>query len=169
MTSGHLWGYARSWPAAVDPVLWIPRSAEGANVNQLEKVSDPLTRPAPLATLSRAQCAALGAPAGTAGHQRWVTLQLQDSTGQGILRSGVTAADTLTPPPNNPFGMGTSIGSYRTDSSAKWPDQYFVCTTACPGSTAKVTVGQSWTANSMKMGHVNSIVYSCSSITIDGH
>jgi hypothetical protein len=121
------------------------------------------------ATLSQAQCAALGAPAGSAGYVRWVTLQLQDSAGQGILRSGVTVADTITTPPNNAFGMGTATGSFATDSSGEWPDEYYVCTTACPGSTATVTGSQSWTANSMQMGHVNSVVYSCTSITIDGH
>ena len=120
-------------------------------------------------SLSQAQCTALGAPAGSAGYQRLVTLQLQDNRPAGIYVSGVTVADTLTPPPGNAFGMGTATGSTPTDSSGEWPDQYYVCTTACPGSGAQVVVPQSWTANNMQMGHVNSIVYKCTSITIDGN
>ncbi len=120
-------------------------------------------------TLSQSACAALGAPAGTAGYERWVLLQLQDSAGQGIPVPSIIMSDTITPPPGNALGMQTSTGFGSTDSSGEWLDHYYVCSTACPGSNAHVTASQSWSADSTNLGHVNTIVYSCTSITIDGH
>jgi mannose-6-phosphate isomerase len=122
-------------------------------------------------------------PAGeTAKTEAWVVLEagpksriyagLKPGTTADDLRRALTnggVADTISLPPNNALGLGTATGSTTTDGSGKWPDHYYVCSTACPGSSGTVDASQSWTANSMSMEHVNSIVYSCTSITIDGH
>jgi len=121
--------------------------------------------------LTQAQCAQLGAPAGSAGYQRWVTLQLQDSAGNPIQIAGIAVADHLTAPVPNALGLpatGTT-GSTNTNASGQWPDQFYTCSTACPASNGTVNVSQSWTANGKPMANVNSIVYSCSSITINGN
>jgi hypothetical protein len=122
------------------------------------------------AALTQAQCASLGGPAGSAGYERWVTLELRDSAGQSIQRSGVTVADQLTPSTPNALGIGSgTTGSAGTDSAGRWPDHYYVCSTACPASTGQSNVNQSWTANATQLGHVNLVIYKCNSITVDGY
>jgi hypothetical protein len=121
-------------------------------------------------TLTQAQCASLGGPPGSAGYERWVTLELRDSAGQVIQRSGVTVADQLTPSTPNDLGIGSgTTGSTGTDSAGRWPDHYYVCSTACPASSGQSNVNQSWTANATQLGHVNLAIYKCNSITVDGH
>jgi len=121
-------------------------------------------------TLSQAQCSTLGGPPGSAGYQRWVTLELRDSASQAIQRSGVTVDDQLTPSTPNDLGIGSgTTGSTGTDSAGRWPDHFYVCSTVCPGSTGQSNVNQSWTANGTGLGHVNVVIYKCNSITVDGH
>ena len=113
--------------------------------------------------------ASVGLP-GRLGYERWVTLELRDSAGQAIQRSGVAVADQLTPSTPNALGIGSgTTGSAGTDSAGRWPDHYYVCSTACPASTGQSNVNQSWTANATQLGHVNLVIYKCNSITVDGY
>jgi len=76
-------------------------------------------------------------------------------------------SDVLTVGTSNALGVsGTQTGSYPTDET--WPDEYFVCSPACPGSTGQADAGQTWTWNALPLLHVNYVVYKCGSITIDG-
>ena len=109
-------------------------------------------------------------PTGQQGWSRMVTDQLQFANGAGYLHAGIVVADTLTIGSTNQIGLPPGVyqtGSYPTDSNGSWPDSYFVCTKSCPvpGYTNAL---QTWTYNSLPLGHANSIVYKCTSITIDG-
>jgi hypothetical protein len=101
---------------------------------------------------------------------RNVTNQLQDQFGGAYLHTGLTMADTITYPVNNAFGInGTQTGSYSTGSNSTFPDTSYVCTTACPGSSAEVDAQQSWTYNGNGLTHANRVVYKCTSIAVDGN
>jgi hypothetical protein len=64
-----------------------------------------------------------------------------------------------------------STGTTTTNAQGLFSDTFFLCSTACPGSKAKVTATQtisdSLNAHNYTLTN-NSIVYSCSSITING-
>jgi hypothetical protein len=108
-------------------------------------------------------------PTGMNGWSRTVTNQLQTSTGTAIAQSGITMADSIhIGTPNDLGASDTNTGSHPTDASGNFPDTYFVCSTACPGSgTTNAT--QSWTYSGNALSHSNAVVYKCSSITVDGH
>lgn len=110
-------------------------------------------------------------PAGVQEHgwSQSVTNQVQTSTGTPIPYAGLTMADTLTVVVPNTLGVsGTVQRSTVTDSNGDFPDTYFVCSTACPGNGTASAL-QSWTYNGVNLQHINSIHYSCTDITIDGH
>ena len=108
-------------------------------------------------------------PTGMAGWSRKVTNQLQDQLGHAVAFSGISMADTLTTGSPNDLGLtGTVTGSDTTDSSGDWPDSYFACSKACPGSTGQTDSLQSWTYNGLGLPHVNQVVYKCSSASVDG-
>ena len=108
--------------------------------------------------------------AGMAGWTRNVTLQLQSQASQPITIAGLTMADTINIVQPNPLGVTKAqTGSYPTNSSGEWPDTYYVCSTACPGSTGEADEAQFWTYDGIALPEYNSIVLKCGSITIDGH
>jgi hypothetical protein len=126
------------------------------------------TQVEPISTTSQgyANCSVQGQN----GWVRNVTNQLQDQFGGAYLHTGLTMADTITYPVNNAFGInGTQTGSYSTGSNSTSPDTYYVCTTACPGSSAEVDAQQSWTYNGNGLTHANLVVYKCTSIAVDGN
>ena len=118
----------------------------------------------PISTASQgqAQCTQ-----GYAGWVRNVTNQVQYQSGAAFGYSGLTAADNLSPGSTNQLGMQTQTGSYKTTGDGSFPDTYYVCSTACP-STKQTDALQNWNVNGVPLPHVNGIVYTCSSITIDG-
>jgi hypothetical protein len=59
--------------------------------------------------------------------------------------------------------------SPQTASDGSFYDSYSVCSTACPGSTGETDALQYWTVNGYPLPHVDSVVYKCTSITIDGY
>ena len=131
----------------------------------------------PIATAAQGQdgtnglpsCAALGGPAGSRGWVKNVTNQVQYSNGAPVAVSGITVADTLTVATPNGLGMsGTQTGSFPTTGDGSFPDTYYGCSTACFGSSATASASQVWRWNGIGLPHTNGIVYSCSSITIDG-
>jgi len=114
-------------------------------------------------------CATLGGPTGSRGWVRNVTNQLQYQDGSAVMQSGITMADTITISTPNGLGLsGTSTGSFPTTGDGSFPDTYFDCSKLCFGSSSTASAVQSWTWNGTGLFHTNGLVYSCSSITIDG-
>ena len=106
--------------------------------------------------------------AGQAGWSRSVTLQLRDQWGDAYAVGGITMADTIQIGSPNQLGIqNTQTGSFSTDGNGRWPDTYFVCSTACP-SSGQSSALQFWTFGGVNLPHVNAVVYKCASITIDG-
>ena len=101
------------------------------------------------------------------GWLRIVTNQLQDQFGRPYAHAGIVMSDTLTFGTNQ-LGLAPSTGSAPTDANGTWPDTYTVCTTLCPSSGQSVAT-QSWTYNGTPLPHSNTVVYECTSITIDGY
>src|SRR5260370_14630244 len=118
-----------------------------------------------------------GAASCSAGFQGWarvVSNELVDQTNQTplgvIAQAGVAMADTITvTTPNDPGIRGTQTGTQTTDANGAWVDSYFVCSSVCPGSTGSTHATQTWTGNGVNLAHANAIVYTCSSITLDGN
>jgi hypothetical protein len=104
---------------------------------------------------------------GCSGWSRWVIMQLVDQTGAPFKRAGLNMADAIYPATPNQLGMQTRTGSYATDYRGQWLDQYFVCSTGCPGS-GETDALQFWTRDGVALWHVNGVVYKCTSITVDG-
>jgi hypothetical protein len=104
---------------------------------------------------------------GGQGWYRTVTNQLQDQFGQPYAHAGIAMADTITFGTNQ-LGLSPITGSANTDTNGTWADFYSVCSSACPSSGQSVAA-QNWTYNGIPLAHVNSVVYKCSSITIDGY
>jgi hypothetical protein len=122
------------------------------------------TRVEPIATVSQG---AASCPTNQHGWNRNVTNQLQDQFGGGYRHSGIQMADTISIGSTNQLGItGTRTGSAFTDSNGSWPDTYFVCSPACP-SSGETIAGQSWTYNGTGLPHTNTVVYKCTSITVD--
>jgi hypothetical protein len=100
------------------------------------------------------------------GWNRIVTNQLQDQFGRGYLHAGILMADNITFGTNQ-LGLSPETGSASTDSNGSWGDFYADCTSACP-SSGYSNAQQTWTYNGTPLAHANTVVYKCTSITIDG-
>jgi len=97
---------------------------------------------------------------GSAGHRREVRMEVRDQTGLPIRKSGILMADVIQIASPNDLGIvGAQTDADYTDSSGRWPDLYYVCSTACPGSTGQTKAFQYWRANGVPLPHVNVIVY----------
>lgn len=101
------------------------------------------------------------------GWERNVTNQLRHIDGSPYAVSGITVADSLAIGRNDLGIHYTQTGSFTTTGDGSFPDTYYVCSTGCPG-TGESDAQQSWTANGFLLPHINTVVYKCSSITIDG-
>lgn len=101
------------------------------------------------------------------GYLRAVNNQVQYFGGAGYPYS-VTAADLITVGSRHDLGTGTSTSIAQTASDGSFYDGYSICSTACPGSTGETDALQYWTVNGLPLFHVDSVVYKCTSITIDG-
>ena len=105
--------------------------------------------------------------AGGQGWYRTVTNQLQDQFGSPYAHAGILMTDSITFSTNQ-LGLSPVTGSASTDANGTWADFYSVCSSLCPSSGQSVAA-QNWTYNGIPLAHVNSVVYKCSSITIDGY
>jgi hypothetical protein len=107
---------------------------------------------------------------GQTGWQRNVTNQLQYANGSPYAHAGITTADNLSIGSRNDLRVTSfQSGSAVTTGDGSWSDYYYVCSAACPASTGETDALQNWTANGVPLGHVNLVIYKCSSISIDGH
>ena len=124
------------------------------------------TKVIPIATQSQGTVLC-GVNLSRSGWQRIVTNQLQDQFGQAYAHAGINMADMLSFGSTNQLGLSPVTGSSLTSSNGTWSDLYSDCTTACPSSGESDAL-QSWTYNSIPLPHVDSVIYKCTSVTIDG-
>lgn len=104
-----------------------------------------------------------------AGWSRTVYLQLYNQVGQPLRIPLIDMADSIQVGTRNDLGVvNTAPSHHNTDNWGQWPDTYLVCSTACPGS-GETDALQTWTANSIPLGHANVVIYKCGSITVDGN
>jgi hypothetical protein len=101
------------------------------------------------------------------GYLRAVNNQVQYIDGSAYAHS-VEADDTVSPGSRQDLGGGTSTGSAQTAADGTFYDGYSVCSPACPGSTGETDAIQTWLVNGVPLPHANSLIYKCTSITIDG-
>jgi hypothetical protein len=108
----------------------------------------------------------------TSGRSGWVrntTNQVQYLGGQPYAVSGLTVSDGITLGSRNDLGITSSqTGHTPTTGDGSFPDTYFVCSTACPGSSGESDAIQNWVVGGIPLFHTNGLVYKCSSIKIDG-
>ena len=108
-------------------------------------------------------------PIGQHGWSRNVTNQVEYVNGSAYKVAGVNMADSVSVGTRNDFGIiSVQTGTASTDSSGTFPDTYYVCSTVCPNTVAESDALQRWTYNQMQLAHINTIVYKCSSISVDG-
>jgi hypothetical protein len=106
---------------------------------------------------------------GQAGWVRNVTNQVQFSTGAPYTVSGLSVADVISVGTPNTLGISNEQqGQTPTTGDGSFPDTYFVCSPACPG-TGQSDAIQNWTVGGIPLPHSNALAYKCSSITIDGN
>lgn len=111
-------------------------------------------------------------PQGEAGPFRTATLQLLDHIGTGspILYPGLSVSDVggmTYVAGQNGCQLGTPItGTSTTNASGTWPDDYFMCTPLCPGSSCTSTLQQVFTVSGQFALAPVRVTYSCNNITI---
>ena len=104
---------------------------------------------------------------GMAGWDRWVRWQVLDQGGQAIQRA-MSVSDSINIGSPNTCGASPETGTASTDSSGQFADHYYLCSTGCIGGTCQTNASQTYTvAGFVLSSDVKSIVYSCSSITIN--
>src|SRR5207247_1897266 len=82
---------------------------------------------------------------GTAGWSRSVTQQVRYQWGSDYQVANLSMTDLLTPGTPNDLGVSSaSYGPFPTDASGRFPDTYFVCSTACPANTGSSLVQQNY-------------------------
>ncbi len=106
---------------------------------------------------------------GQAGWVRNVTNQVQYLNGTAYAVSGLGVADNITVGTPNTLGVtGKQESQTPTTGDGSFPDTYYVCSSACPGS-GETDATQNWTVAGIPLFHVDGLVYKCGSISIDGH
>jgi hypothetical protein len=106
---------------------------------------------------------------GQAGWVRNVTNQVQYVNGAAYAVSGLSVSDNIAVGAPNTLGVSSKQeGQTPTTGDGSFPDTYFVCSTACPGS-GKTGATQNWIVAGIPLLHVDGLVYECGSISIDGH
>ncbi|MGC2539605.1 MAG: hypothetical protein WA372_00295 [Candidatus Sulfotelmatobacter sp.] len=121
----------------------------------------------PIDTASQgpAQCTKTG----QSGWVRNVTNQVQYVTGSAYAVSGLSVSDDISVGTPNTLGVSSAQeGQTPTTGDGSFPDTYYVCSTACPGSGQSNAL-QNWIVGGIPLSHVNALVYKCGSITIDGN
>jgi len=108
-------------------------------------------------------------PGGSAGWSRTVVLELRDQSNSPIKFAGIVMADNITiGSPNSCGASNSQTGQFATDANGRWPDTYFICSTACATGSCQTNATQTWTANAIALSQSVSVVYTCNSITVNG-
>lgn len=106
---------------------------------------------------------------GQAGWVRNVTNQVQYATGAAYAVAGLSVSDDISVGTPNTLGVSSQQeGQTPTTGDGSFPDTYFVCSTACPGS-GESDATQNWIVSGIPLFHVDGLVYKCGSISIDGN
>jgi hypothetical protein len=114
-------------------------------------------------------------PAGYAGWDRDVNKHVVDQNGAAIQVAGQAMTESYTiGSPNGLNLSGIATGSASTDSTGSFADDYWVCATACPGSTGTTQATQQPYdvvpgASTKYTLRTNSVVYKCGSISVNGN
>jgi hypothetical protein len=109
-----------------------------------------------------------------AGWYRQVQKIVTDQTGADMAVSGQNLSETVTiGTPNDLNITGTQVGTAVTDGNGNFNDTFFVCSSSCPASSGQTGAAQ--TISDVLSSGVgpyalspNSLVYKCTSITING-
>jgi hypothetical protein len=95
-----------------------------------------------------------------------------DQLGADIVIGGQNLSETITVgTPNDLRVNGEIHGIAVTNANGIYDDKYYVCTDACPGSSGQTNASQGTT--DVASGHLynlspNALVYTCTSITVNG-
>ena len=157
--------------AESDPMYWgirkafnscpisRPQTTAGTNVGPYQ------VEPIDTASQGPAQCKVKG----QAGWVRNVTNQVQYVSGAAYAVSGLSVSDNIAVGTPNTLGVSNKQeGQTPTTGDGSFPDTYYVCSTACPGS-GKTGATQNWIVAGIPLLHVDGLVYECGSISIDGN
>lgn len=113
-------------------------------------------------------------PSRQAGWSRQVLKVVLDQYGSPIALFGQNLAETVTITAPNQLNLGDpSTGTAATDSEGRFTDTFFLCSPQCPGSTGQTDASQIIT-DVLPSGSgpysltANTLVYKCSSITVNG-
>lgn len=108
-------------------------------------------------------------PAGQAGPFLSATLEVRDKRGMPIQYAGIPVSDigNLTPNPGqNGCGISQVItNQFVTDGSGRWPDDYPMCSSLCPGGSCTSSFTQVFNVNSFEVAPLT-VTYSCNDITV---
>ncbi len=109
---------------------------------------------------------------GIAGWLRVVNKIVTDQNHTDMVVGGQNLTEQVTVPHPNAFGISQpNIGKATTNAQGLFQDTFYLCLSLCPGSTATVTAAQtisdSLNGNNYTLTN-NSLVNSCSSITVNG-
>lgn len=141
--------------------LWAPQTS---SQTQLQQVATKLSL---VSTISQgpASCSP-----GMAGWDRWVQWQVLDQfTPAHPIQRVMPVSDSIAIGSPNTCGASPKIGNTTTDSSGRFNDHYWLCSTGCVGGTCQSNASQTWTVDSHVLtSDVKSLVYKCNSITING-
>jgi hypothetical protein len=136
-------------------LTWGPTQPVNVDPYQVEPIDTASEGPA--------QCT----KSGQSGWVRNVTNQVQYVTGAAYAVSGLPVADSISVGNPNALGIsGKQEGQAPTTGHGSFPDTYYVCSTACPGS-GESDAAQSWVVAGIPLLHVDYLVYKCASITIE--
>jgi|GEM_PF-5786571 len=107
-------------------------------------------------------------PSGYAGWERDVEWQVLDQFGQPMQIVGLPASDQISIGTPNSCGATTvQTGTGYTQPGGVFPGTYDVCSTACPaGCQTKAT--QTYTVAGIQLNQTITILYGCSSTTLNG-
>jgi hypothetical protein len=111
-------------------------------------------------------------PTGISGWLRVANKIVTDQNHTDMVVGGQNLTEQVTIPQPNGLGISTvKTGTATTNAQGLFQDTFYVCSSSCPSSKNTVTATQ--TISDSLNGHNytltnNSIVYSCSSITING-
>jgi Bacterial Ig-like domain (group 2) len=105
---------------------------------------------------------------GSAGWDRRVIWQVLDQAGQ-VINKSMSVSDSIAITSPNTCGASKITGSATTDSTGRFSDHYYLCSTGCVGGTCQTNANQTYTVNGSALSSdIKSLVYTCTSITING-
>jgi hypothetical protein len=125
-------------------------------------------KPTSLQLVKTVSQGAASCQSGQAGWYRQVVWQVLDQAGKPI-NAAMSVSDQITIGGTNTCGASVKTGSATTNGSGQFPDTYSLCSTGCVGRTCQTNASQTYTvAGTTLSSDVKSIIYICTSITING-